>query len=347
MPSTLKSLKKRLNIRPVNTGKKFITSIGLVHDDIEGLHAVTGLTGCVHFRSGTEMSTVHYRGQVEDYPYCVSTLDRCHTQKDQFLSILRAIVFEELLEKHPFIEITKNTHFVDAPICVDKTAIAQHYGLHTNFIDTTSSFDVASFFATCRWLDKDQKFSPVSSSRKPGVIYKINEMFMPPYVNNDDSIKSEFVYIGWQPLPRPKQQRANAVKMAKGESFDKISSVKKYHFKHSLKYSQKIYKKFKGGSVIFPKDSAADLADQCKKLLNFTYQQIETGIKRYEDWSGDLTDEERKKQLIDSSNITIAKECELTWDKLLDTDQQFWENKLEETLKTVRCRMTSPHIITD
>lgn len=50
--SNLNSLKEKLNIRKLNTGRQ-VNYRGIVWDDVEGLHALVGLNGCVHFRSGT------------------------------------------------------------------------------------------------------------------------------------------------------------------------------------------------------------------------------------------------------------------------------------------------------
>ncbi len=39
-----------------------------------------------------------------DFGICKTTLDSCKTEKEQFLNICRTVVFEELLEIHPFIK---------------------------------------------------------------------------------------------------------------------------------------------------------------------------------------------------------------------------------------------------
>ena len=67
---TLKSLKEKLNIKSINSGKTLINSYGLVSDDIERLYPFVGINGCVHFKSGTEFSSIQYRGQNEDYGVC-------------------------------------------------------------------------------------------------------------------------------------------------------------------------------------------------------------------------------------------------------------------------------------
>lgn len=93
--STLKSLKQKLQIQPINTGRE-TNYRGIVFDDIERLHAMVGVHGCVHLKSGREFSMVQYRGQNEDFGVCKTTLDRCTSKEEQFLNICRTIVFEDL-----------------------------------------------------------------------------------------------------------------------------------------------------------------------------------------------------------------------------------------------------------
>ena len=50
---TLKSLKQKLQIQPINTGKQFThngQACGIVFDDIERLHAMVGVDGCIHLK---------------------------------------------------------------------------------------------------------------------------------------------------------------------------------------------------------------------------------------------------------------------------------------------------------
>jgi hypothetical protein len=335
---TLNSLKQEFGIQKLNTGKQF-NYRGIIFDDSEGLHALVGPDDCVHFRSGTEMSSVSYRGQTEDFGMCITTLDRCTTQEEQILSMCRTIAFEDILQTHPFIEVSKKNLFFDKSICINDTGIAQHYGLDTNYLDITANFDVASFFATCKWCNDLKKYLPLSYTQKPDVIYRVYDFLVNPLIA-ENTQKRSFSYLGWQPLPRPEQQRANVIKLDKGQDFETVSGVKKYYFKHSKSASKKIYKMFDEGKTLFPEDSGVQLSQDCENLLKFTNEQIDKAFMRYESWSNIELTEEYKKETIKKLEIQIIENIAHSWDEFLDTDMKIWEDKLSEIFQKVRCRMT-------
>lgn len=333
----LKSLKQKLQIQPVNTGKTQFTFHGLVYDDIERLHAIVGVDGCLHLKSGTEFSMVQYRGQNEDFGVCKTTLDRCTSHEEQFLNICRTIAFEELLEVHPFVDFVRSLPPLgENHLCLNLTGMAQHYGLHTNYLDITNNFDVACFFATCKY--ENGKYYPIGNISKSGVIYKIYEMVMPPFVENENNKEIFLEYLGWQPLPRPEQQRASVLKVAKDSNLDTISGVQKYYFKHSISQSKKIWKQFDEGKALFPDDSAADLANKCSKLNFFTNEQINKAFERFELWSGDKLN---KEQTLDNLKIEIVEENGLCWDDLVEVDLKYWENIFDATMSKVGFRMSA------
>lgn len=270
-------------------------------------------------------------------------LDRCKSQEEQILSMCRTIAYEDILQTHPFVEVSKNYHFLGKPICIDCTGMAQHYGLHTNYLDITTNFDVASLFATCKWNEDLKKYQPLGYTQKPGVMYRLYDFILQSMMTEDKSLRG-FRYLGWQPLPRPEQQRANVIKLAKGQDFETIRSVKKYYFKQSTSVSKKIYKMFDEGKSLFPDDSAEHLAQDCKSLMEFTNGQIERAFNRFEEWTGKRLNEKYKKEIIKKLELKIVEKTSLKWDKLLDTDSKVWEDKLLETMSKVRYRMTCRHV---
>ncbi|EQB35371.1 hypothetical protein M947_08800 [Sulfurimonas hongkongensis] len=337
---TLKSLKQKLRVQPINTGRSFTNNgqaNGIVFDDIERLHALVGVDGCLHLKSGTEFSMIQYRGQNEDFGVCKTTIDRYISLEEQFLSICRTIAFEELLEDHPFIKLTNPLQINGNPLCLNLTGIAQHYELATNYLDITNNFDVACFFATCKY--ENGKYYPIGNISKPGVIYKIYEMVLPPFVQNENNKEILLEYLGWQPLPRPEQQRASVLKVAKGTNLDTVSGIQKYYFKHSISQSKKIWNQFDKGEALFPHDSAADLANECKKLNYFTNKQIDKALERLELWSCKKL--ENKEQTLDNMNIKIVDNNSLSWDNLIDISSEYWEGKFDETMDKVGFRMSA------
>ena len=334
---TLKSLKQKLKIQTINTGRQFTHNgdpSGIVFDDMEALYPVVGKDGYVKLRSGVEFTMTQYRGQNEDFGVCNTTLDRCKSVEEQFLNICRTIAFEELLETHPFVMLSSSILIYDNPLSINLTGIAQHYGLHTDYLDITNNFHVACFFATCKY--ENGKYYPIGNIRKAGVIYRINELFMtPPYFKSDVEID----YLGWQPLPRPEQQRANILKVSKDTNLDTVNGVQKYYFKHSISQSRKIWKMFDEGKTLFPDDSAADLANECSKLNSFTQKQIDKALERFKGWSEKTVN---KDEVLDSLKIEIIEKNILSWDNLFEMDSLYWERKLDETISKVRFRFTAP-----
>lgn len=337
---TLTSLKQKLQIQSINTGTIFTSVHGIIFDDIERLHAMVGVNGCVHLKSGTEFSMIQYRGQNEDFGVCKTTLDRVDSVEEQFLNICKTIAFEELLSVHPFVKFTRTMQIGGNPLCLNLTGIAQHYGLHTDYLDITNNFDVACFFATCKY--QDGKYYPIGYSSKPGIIYKIVEVALPPFIENEHNQNIELEYLGWQPLLRPEQQRASVLKVPMDTNLDTVSGVNKYYFKHSVSQSKKIWKQFDEGRILFPEDSAADLANECKKLHSFTNKQIHKAFERFELWSGEKIN--NREQIMDSLNITIIEHNGLSWDNFVETKQEYWENKFRDTMNKVGYRMTAPHM---
>ncbi|MGA1939012.1 FRG domain-containing protein [Arcobacter sp. YIC-310] len=329
----LKSLKQKLRVKPVNTGKKF-NYRGIEYSDIEGLYALVGINGCLHFKSGISFATFQYRGQIEDFGVCNTTLDRCKSNAEQFLSICRTIAFEDILEVHPFIKYIQSLPpFGENSLCLNLTGLAQHYELHTNYLDITNSFDVASFFATCKYVDG--KYYPILNSSKHGVIYRINEMMLSPAIKTLDN-DIELEYLGWQPLPRPEEQKASVLKLSKGTNLDNIFGVEKHYFRHSSSQSRKIWKQFDKGKVLFPNDSAAALANEYKTLTSFTENQLKKALKRFKTWNG--SELQNKEEVLDILKIQIVEDNKLSWNNLVETDFKYWDNKFHQTLKKVKFR---------
>lgn len=344
---TLKSLKQKLQIKPINTGKLSThngQACGIVFDDIERLHALVGQNNCVHLKSGTEFSTTQYRGQIKDYKEfggCKTTLDRYKSKEEQFLSICKTIAFEELLEVHPFVQHIKTLPPLgENPLCINLTGISQHYGLDTDYLDITNNFDVASFFATCKY--EDRKYIPYYHSSELGIIYKMQEFFTPPF--NKDESNIEIEYLGWQPLPRPEQQRASVLQMKKDTDLNNIKCVEKHYFKHSISQSKNIWKKFDEGKLLFPNDSAADLANECKKLNSFTQNQIDRAFERFESWTEKQQD---KALLLEKLQIDVIDNNGLSWNNMVETKKEYWEEKFNQTVSKVGFRFSCDHLQLD
>ena len=93
--------------------------------------------------------------------------------------------------------------------------------------------------------------------------------------------------VGWQPLPRPEQQRAFVVKMKPGQDFTSLPSVETFHFQHEAHISYHIWNAFDQGKALFPTDAAAELARRAESLSEFTESQIERAWRRLAEWTAE------------------------------------------------------------
>ena len=335
---TLDVLRPSLELQTVNTGRQFNVPpapYGFVMNDIEGLHALADERGHIMLTSGVEMPMTVYRGQTQAHQPCVPSLARLPHAQDQLLAHARSVAFAEAIDAHPFVAYCAQARLFDAPLNIDKQGLAQHYGLSTDLLDVTSNFDVASFFATCRWNADSRSYQPVTFSAQPGVLYRFTPHF---FVELNQA--AEFRHVGWQPLHRPKQQRACAMLMKKGHDFESLPTVQKVRFRHSAKVSTRIWKSFDEGRALFPKDAAAELAEQAKCLTMFTCEQLDQAWEKLDAWHGKITGLADRQTIELSASLTVTDSPFLTWDGLdVETDIDEMRNQLQSVLTQVRYRM--------
>jgi len=304
---------------------------------MEALHLMGTYENKAVFKSGTESTPYHYRGQYEDFGECKASLFRTNSKEEIFLQICKTIAFENLLDNHPYIKFLKKTKVYGSYIYINNTAIAQHYEMQTPYLDLTSNFDVASFFATCIYNNDIKKFIPYNGKEKLGVIYVYNEMLEFLASNNK---MPNFEYIGWQGLSRPEEQRASIYKLNNDSDFNMNKSVRKYLFKHSPSSSKRIWNKFNKGDILFPNDTATILANECKNLSSFTNDEIESAKQRFKQWT--TTNIDDNSSYID--NLTVNDNSSLNWGELSEYKESYWIDKFNEVLPKTRSRLCANHL---
>lgn len=326
----LNSLKQKLATKPITNyrGIEFGT-------DEDALHAMGTIDGKVVFKSGLEMTFKQYRGQVKEYPTCNANLYRTQDYEKIFLSVCRTIAFENLLDNHPYMKLLKQVKYDDGDIYINNTAIAQHYELQTPYLDLTSNFDVASFFATCILDPYTGKYKPYLGTENVGVIYVYNEMMHFAFEDMN------FEYIGWQGLPRPEEQKGSIYHLKYNEDFANVSGVRKHYFKHSPSTSKKIWNQFDQGKLLFPDDVAADLANECKKLTTFTENEILQAKNRFIQWTKIKYKDADFDTILDKLNILIVKDSLLKWNSLMDIQESHWIDKVNTVFQKTKTRMSA------
>ena len=244
------------------------------------------------------------------------------------MALCRSVAFEEALEAHPFVKKVRQSG-----VHVDIEGLAQHYGLPADMLDITGSFAVASFFATSR-RDTEGHYLPVGDNAPLGVIYRLTACIL------EDRQPDSFHLIGWQPLPRPEQQRAFAIRMKPGQDFvHDLFTTERAYFKQSAAISHRIWKEFDEGRALFPNDPAAQLATQAQDLKEFTETQMANAWSRVEAWECRRYTPERRASLEVSSGITVRSSTALTWNHLdVETRDDQLNKMIEDVLKRVRCR---------
>lgn len=339
MPTIL-DLRDILGIRPINTGRQhyLFGPAGLVTDDLEGLHAVCDEQGRTRLVSGTEFAMQMYRGQTQEHTPCLPALGRKSNVEEQLLALCRNIAFEDCIADHPFVQLAEKSNFLGYPLYVDREGLGQHYGRPTNMLDVTCNFDVASFFATCAWNNELRQYVPMCDTRLHGVIYRLTPMLLfDPSV--PDRPCGPFHIVGWQPLPRPEQQRAFVIRMKPGQDFGAIPSVECFRFRHSARVSNRIWRSFDEGRELFPADAAAELAVRAEALHQFTPHQIERAWERLEQWTEKTFCTEERLAINERSGLVEVSETMLGWGGLdVETDKDRLFEKLRDVLSRVRYR---------
>jgi hypothetical protein len=183
-----------------------------------------------------------------DFEFCGSTVQDLRP-RDKIVLIRRLAQgawFEDTLDLHPAVKWAN-----EKKIYIDRLALAQHYGVPTGYIDLTESFDVAAFFATCRFDRATMKWAACSSG--DGVIYRVHWVEMP-------TEPKRVRWIGLQPLPRPAEQWAWTCELLLGEDFERAPGLQAISFSHSVKVGEIFLSQFDGGRSLFPSDPMANVA---------------------------------------------------------------------------------------
>jgi hypothetical protein len=196
-----------------------------------------------------------YRGQNQEYDYFIPSIYRKPIHPDGFTDELRLFYRElQLVEFCLFINsFPRVKKWREYGFYVWEECIAQHYGLYTSLLDITNNFDVALFFACCKYDHINNSYRPLSTmdikGNQYGVIYGKFFDLIPPLE------QIPYKPLGFQPFMRPNNQRGFTVclynnKQATEES---LSFDWKIKFKHDIGYSKKVFDEFDGGEKIFVK----------------------------------------------------------------------------------------------
>lgn len=248
-----------------------------------------------------------FRGELREYPESTSSLHRkLYSYKSEKDKALYRLVSDMRIYEFSII-LKEFEHVQSWDVCdVLYEALAQHYGLETCWLDITSDFMTAMFFANC-WFDrKNREWRPLRKTDPEwceyGVLYHA-----PSYVINErwahsglgyvvdltddgfefhsgsvDKVISDFrdmgipiEPIGYQPFRRCEMQNAYGLYSYGNYSLRKDRAFERLLFRHSDKLSAKIFEMAEGGKRIYPQEGISIIQDTIDDIASSTEFTIE------------------------------------------------------------------------
>lgn len=262
----------------------------------------------------------YYRGEKQIYPssvaFLVRKLEQYKTLKEKELyrlvADMRVAEFRALLRKFQHVLTWKDSDVLYEPL-------AQHYGLETGWLDITSDFNTALFFATCywngdKWLPLTKKQTEADEDHQYGMIFHMPSNRMPkrwlcaleklkPWtdepIENDGNGhvrygKLEYpiyrgeldniIYpLGFQPFMRCHMQNGYGIYMRNPQPLQNDCEFEKLRFRHSEKLSQRVFDMMRGGELVYPHEGLKEvqfIIDQIREECVFSEEALQYALYR-------------------------------------------------------------------
>lgn len=240
--------------------------------DTDTVLVVQSSPGHYRFMPGPEFSPRLYRGQTSFYDFCQPTCFRKHSPPPLFTVLkLRELGF--ILAQHPAVHAICSYSIEGLSFDLDVESIGQHYGYATSFLDFSRSKEVALFFATCKKNCTTGRYEPLKSGTS--VIYTA---YLKELVQERGD--RAFLPLGFEPLPRPYEQKAMAVRLRVGENLNEMPWVKCDRLDITLDISQRYFDMFDGGDKLFSPHPFEKVIDNhtasrsiCRSTISFAAGQ--------------------------------------------------------------------------
>ncbi len=286
----------------------------------------------------------YYRGENKLFPETKSSLarklDKITNEKEKKLYIIeseiRLIEFYILINKF---EIVKK--FNNFGISVLHEHLAQHYGFATRYVDITSDFEVALFFACCKYNNDKQRWEPLTENditsneiAQYGVIFKRDskyDMLDLLRFSQTNNLYNLILLVGYQPFMRTAKQSAYSLYFSDNNDLKNDDRFELFKFKHSTALSNYIYNKMGNGNEVYPREGLITIIDQLHLLQNakeFSNESFEIYIK-------DASSIDKQKLINDLKeiNVSIGKSpLNLSRNRIREFNRKLKKMKLEEYL---------------
>ena len=266
-----------------------------------------------------------YRGESELYPTTMSSLGRALKEvKTEEGKLVEGLVAElKCVQFANLIQPMENVRaFEEIGVTVQYGAIAQHYGFKTCLMDITSDFEVALFFACCKfrngeWHPLTLADTETQEEKKYGIIFR--RAMMPWSILPNE--RHPIFPIGYQPFIRCSNQTGYTIEMGKNDDLKtmNLSSMEMLRFRHNPELSQWIYDKMDGGNKIYSKeDVLVIIADKLHDFVKSTVideTALSELIQHNENFNGRSIDEWRRLLVengytVGSNPLTLSEEEE-------------------------------------
>lgn len=178
----------------------------------------------------------------------------------------------------------------------------------------------------------------MSSRSAPGIIYSLHPFLL--MSQPAPCGEMPYVPVGWQPFPRPEEQRANAIRLKPGEDFAKSMYVTKYRFQHSRSQSKRIYEEFEGGDKLMPADDLAEFAEQLQTKVSFPQSTLDQAFHSYGQRKKPLDTEAKRQGLMNKAGITLEEQDSFTMQEWSFKKETF-DAEILRMLGKVRTRVAS------
>lgn len=265
-----------------------------------------------------------YRGQSIYYTPCIPTLYRTNnlgdiSLEDQIVANrIKTSEFVLLLHTHPvYINVCQNIN--GNPI-----ALAQHYGLATEYLDITNSKWVAAFFASTGYDFKTDTYYPVGREFRDGygVMYISKEF---KQGNIPDAFFDKNGVIGYQYFERPSKQSSFGYAMSLGEDFNECDYFDSVFFRHDIEASKVVFDMSYKQNRFIPKDSLSKLA----RIILESTEVTNSAVQLCQEWFYPDEGREFFKAVLDKKHWRIreidspivefsAEELEIEWKQWME-----------------------------
>ena len=286
-----------------------------MHEDWYDIDQLQNKEGELVYYPRCYVKNRYYRGQTVFYRNCQPSLRRPGMDKYKvFIERLKTCELSSSLRFYPSVRqfhcgvITtfKSGKESRNPMKVDDIALAQHYGIATEYLDLTTDKWVAAYFA-CAQGEEIYKQDNVDST---GVFY---------IYHNSNPLSPKFHPVGIQPALRPVMQLGYVMEMGRCQNFNKLAHG--IVFRHDTSCSMIIHKLFNESKLIYPPDVLGERVKAIVGSSQFSEDTLNDVRSRFYPSISDAAFDD----LVKGSGVTIAKnnEIPLSQEELWSVKEEF------------------------